>query len=92
MTTTNVHVRIPNNSGNCEVSVNLSSCDVPTNEVGGRVISHSESQIEVVIDQVQMFYGSSVVAEFKDICDTCSEIYYIPDIMPTGCNISFYRL
>ena len=103
MMTSNVHVGIEQISRNCELSVNLSNCTEPTNEVEGHVISDGETDVTIQIDHIEMFYGSNVVAELNDACDDCREIFYIPNIMPTGYHlnimflsakqkISFYRV
>lgn len=90
MLVSNVHVGIEQTSLDCELSVNLSSCDEPINEVEGHVISHGETDVTVQIEHVEMFYGSNVVAELNDNCDDCREVFHIPDMMPTGHIFSHY--
>ena len=74
----------------CGVQVNLSECANPATGVEKSALFVGDTNVTVVIDPVDIFYGSNVTIKMNDDCDDCLERFYIPSMKPKG--ISKYSL
>ena len=78
-----VHISIES-GGNCEVSLNVLTCADSNIEVEAHANSTGGTNVLVGVDSVEMFYGHNVTVTMNDICDECTERFYIPEMKPTG--------
>ena len=84
MNISTVDVGIQQINKKCNWFVELIQCNNPSKYTEGNVVSSSAYDITIQIELVDQFYGNDVVVILNDICDHCNEIFYIPDLKPTG--------
>ncbi|CAI8013370.1 hypothetical protein GBAR_LOCUS8491 [Geodia barretti] len=80
MQVSRVHVGL---GEDCSLSVNISRCTDPDNEVEGHVTSIHQTETTIEIENIEVFYGSGVIVTVDDICDDCEQRFFIPDMKPT---------
>ena len=78
-----MHIDIEHDE-NCEVQVNFSECADPAIRVQKSALFVGDTNVTVVIEPVDIFYGSNVTIKMNDNCDNCLERFYIPSMKPTG--------
>ena len=66
------------------ISLNFSRCADPNIEVEAHAISAGDTDVLVGVDSVELFYGHNVTVTMNDICDGCTERFYIPEMNQTG--------
>ena len=84
MNMSTVFVSIHQDGRDCQLSFNISRCIEPETQTEGHPTSPFETNARIDIGLMGMFYGHNVIVTMNDDCDNCREIFYLPDMKPTG--------